>query len=140
MAKGSDKWGQEKYLEAGSGDSYIPITIHALRKEEMPAPYVKAAMEITDPSFGVITSNYRIQSTTVTVKDAEGNVVYDKQAFVGVDLGYPENRGALTTVNLSDDHYDVKTLMPGTYTFTVRVLLANGETHTIVEDQGYIKN
>ena len=105
----------------------------------MPAPYVKAAMEITDPSFGVITSNYRIQSTTVTVKDAEGNAVYRKQAFVGVDLGYPENRGALTTVNLSDDHYDAKNLKPGEYTFTVTVLLANGEIHTVAEDVAYTK-
>ena len=106
----------------------------------MPEPYVNAPMEITEPGFGVINSNYRIQSTIVTVKDAAGNVVYDKQGFVGVDLGYPNNRGELTTVNLSESHYALKeTLKPGAYTFTVKVLLANGEEHTVAENVSYIK-
>ena len=140
MANGSEKWGAKKYLEAGSGDSYVPITIHALRKEEIPAAYAEAKLEITKPDFGVISSNYRIQSTTVTIKDAAGNVVYDKQAFVGIDLAYPDFRAPLTTVNLSDDHFNATAkLAPGEYTFTVKVLLANGEVHTIAENVSYTK-
>lgn len=140
MANGSQKWGAEKSLEGGSGDSYLPITIHALRREEMPEPYVKTPLEITDPAFGVISTNYRIQSTTVTVKDASGAVVYDKQAFVGVDLAYPDFRGELTTVNLSEGHYASTEILPsGEYTFTVTVLLANGETHTVAENVSYTK-
>lgn len=141
MANGSEKWGAEKYLEAGSGHSYVPITIHALRREEMPTPYVSAPLGITEPAYGVINSNYRIQSTTVTVKDEEGKIVYDKEVFVAVDLPYPDFRGELTTVNLSEGHYTIKDkLAPGTYTFTVNVLLSNGETHTVVENTPYTHN
>ena len=40
LAEGSKKWGEAKHLEAGSGHSYIPVTIRALQQEEIAAPYV----------------------------------------------------------------------------------------------------
>lgn len=136
LANGSEKRGKEKYLEAGTGNCYIPITIRALQQEQMPEPYVQG--EITSPADGRITSNYRIQSTQVTVKDSSGQVVYDKQAFVAVDAGYPDNRGPLTAARLEDGHYAAMAeAAPGDYTYTVKVLLANGQTHTVVEDEAY---
>ena len=140
MANGSRKMGQGKYLEGGSGDSYIPITIHALRKEEISAPYAKTASEITEPTSGQIYSNYRIQSTTVTVKDSNGKVIYDRQVFVAVNKEYPQFRDPLTSVDLRDDHsHAMNGAAAGTYTFTVKVLLANGEIHTIVDNKSFTK-
>lgn len=139
LANGSEKRGRENQLEAGSGNCYIPITIHALQQEEIPAPYAKA--EITSPAEGKITSNYRIQSTQVTVQDSAGKVVYDKQAFVAVDAGYPDNRGPLTAAFLQDDHgAALAGLAPGSYTYTVKVLLSNSEVHTVAENVAYQHN
>ncbi len=136
LAEGSERWGAGKLLEAGSGHSYIPITIRALQQEDIPAPYVTG--EITSPVKGAISSNYRIQSVSLMVKDKGGTVVYDKQAFVGVQYGYPDLRGLLMDARLEDYHGDaMKNAAPGDYTYTVQVLLANGEIHTVAENAAY---
>lgn len=135
MAKGSSKNGEEKYLEGGSGHSYLPITIRALRQEEMPAVTVTAEGDLLT---GLVRSNYRIQSTAITVKDSTGKVVYDHQAFTGVTDNYPDNRDSITAVMYNKDHGKVmEGAAPGTYTYTVKVLLSNGEIHTPVENAIY---
>ena len=134
---------EEKYLEAGSGKGYLPITIRALQQEDMPEAFVAEYPESREdyaltPASGRIYSNYRIQSTTVTVKDASGNVVYDQTVFTGTDGVYESYRGANTTVHLATYHSAAMDgQSAGTYTFTVQATLSNGSTHTVVENQTY---
>ena len=136
LAEGSKKTGAAKYLEAGSGNCYIPITIRALQDEQIAAPYVTA--EIESPLKGKISSNYRIQSVQLTVKDSAGKAVYDEQAFVGVQYEYPDFRGLLMDAKMEDYHANaLKNAAAGQYTYTVQVLLANGEIHMVAENAAY---
>ena len=134
-----------RYLEAGSGNGYLPITIRAMRDSTVSSPLVGTypmgeVNLIVSPSNGGIYSNYRILNTTVTVKDSNGRIVYDKLAFVGSTGEYDIFRGVGTTVELSTYHADaVKNLPAGTYTFTVQATLSNGSVHTVVKDQVYQK-
>lgn len=144
LMHGSQKLTKEaQLLEAGSGKGYLPVTIRALQQEAMPEPFVAEHPESRDdyaltPMSGRIYSNYRIQSTTVTVKDSAGNVVYDKEIYTGTDGVYESFRGANTTVHLGTYHKNAMDgQSAGTYTFTVQVTLSDGSIHTIAENQTY---
>lgn len=134
---------KERHLEAGSGKGYLPITIRALRQEEVPEsfamiyPDISGESEIT-PVKGKFYSNFRIVSTVVTVKDQTGREVYNQEVFTGSDGVYANFRGVNTTVLLEEQHpHALDGLPAGSYTFTVQLKLSDGSTHTVVEDQNY---
>ena len=134
---------EQRHLEAGSGKGYLPITIRALRQEEVPEsfaqiyPSISGAPEIT-PIKGKIYSNFRILSTTVTVKDSTGREVYHEEVLTGSDGVYENFRGVNTTVELQDHHgHAMNGLSAGNYTFTVQLTLSDGTNHTVVENQTY---
>ena len=134
---------EQRHLEAGSGKGYLPITIRALRQEEVPesfvAPYPEIGKEmVITPISGRVYSNFRILSTTVTVKDSTGREVYHEEVFTGSDGVYENFRGANTTVELQDHHsHAMNGLSAGNYTFTVQLTLSDGTNHTVVENQSY---
>lgn len=144
LMHGSKKLTKEaQLLEAGSGKGYLPVTVRALQQETMPEAFAVEYPESTDtyaltPTAGRLYSNYRIQSTTVTVKDSAGVVVYDREVFTGTDGVYESFRGSNTIVHLSTYHNNAMDGLPaGTYTFTVQATLSNGSVHTIAENQTY---
>lgn len=137
---------EARHLQAGSGKGYLPVTIRALRQEEVPEafakiyPDVSGESEIT-PAKGKFYSNFRIVSTIVTVKDSAGREVYNREVFTGSDGIYANFRGVNTTVLLEEQHpHALDGLSAGSYTFTVQLKLSDGSTHTVVEDQKYDHN
>ncbi len=134
---------EKRHLEAGSGKGYLPITIRALRQEDVPEAFVAPYPEITEetvitPISGKIYSNFRIQSTTVTVYDEGGNQVYHKEVFTGSDGAYDSLRGENVIVNLAKQHGNAMAGQPaGTYTFTLQVKVSDGSIHTLADRQIY---
>lgn len=135
---------EQRHLEAGSGKGYLPITIRALRQEEVPeafvAPYKEMGKEsVITPISGKVYSNFRIQSTTVTVYNGSGEAVYNKEVFTGSDGVYDSLRGANTVADLAEHHGSAMAGQPaGDYTFTLQVKLSDGSVHTVAENQPYL--
>lgn len=134
---------EQRHLEAGSGNGYLPITIRALRQEEVPESFAQiypsvSGETVITPIKGKIYSNFRILSTTVTVKDSDGREVYCEEAFTGSDGVYENFRGVNTTVELAEHHgHAMDGLGAGEYTFTVQLTLSDGSVHTVVENKTY---
>lgn len=141
LACGSDKQGMGKLLEGGSGPGYLPITIYALRSEEVPQAYAMEGSQersITAPMVGWVYSNYKILSTTVTVVDSAGNTVYDREVYTGLEGDFESVRGSNVQVNLAHYH-TLKDLPAGSYTFTVQARLSDDSVHTVVENRTFIQ-
>lgn len=133
----------ERQLEAGSGQGYLPVTIRALRQEEVPAPFVAPYPEVSQetvitPVSGRIYSNYHIVSSTLTVFDSAGNEVYNKEVFTGSSGEYDSLRGRNNVINMATEHVNAMSGLPaGTYTFNLQVLVSDGSVHTVIEKQTY---
>ena len=139
LMNGSQLKGQEKSLEAGTGKGYIPITMRPLREDKDFPPYIQMApdggnSEITAPERGSFSSNYRILSSQVIVKDGDGTILVDNTAFA---LGRSQQNNK---VEMSLAHDGItKDLAPGEYTFTVIATLSDGSVHYLVQDRVFQK-
>ena len=126
----------ERQSEAGSGKAYLPITIRALRDDTVYEPVVNVypapgTSEIKSPERGSFSSNFRIMSTHLVIKDLEGNVVKDEIVFT-------KGREINNKVELGMLHDGItKGMEPGDYTFTITATLSNGSEHIIVENMAY---
>lgn len=121
--------------------TYLPVTIRALRDETTRASYVRpytGADAVTGPTQGKVYSNYRIISTTVTVKNGSG-VVYNGEVFTGISSISSVTSGNFQTVDLSghSEAFAAADLADGAYTFTVQVLTSDGVLHTLLTDQPF---
>lgn len=129
----------------GSRGTYIPVTIRALRDETVSAPYVRANNNsLVSPISGQIYSNYRINSTTVTVTDANGKVYYDQETFTGISIDIEVSRSKFSYLDLStySEAFHAAAEESGmkdgqTYYFTLEVLLSDGSVTTVVTDQSF---
>ena len=126
----------ERKLEGGSGVAYLPITIRVLREDKVYEPTVTVSTtdgkgSLIHPERGGYSSNYRILSSQVIIKDPTGNVVRDQVFFT-------EGREINNKVSLALLHAGVtEDLEPGSYTFTVIATLGDGSVHVVVEDVAY---
>jgi hypothetical protein len=115
----------------------MPITIRTLRDETAYPPEIKAypalgTRKIVSPESGSFSSNYRIISSRVIIKDAFGNVAKDETYFVEVR----EAMGNSVECSLLHDGA-CKGLLPGEYTFSITATLSDGSEHIVVEDIAY---
>jgi len=126
----------ERQTEAGSGKSYLPITIRALRDDTVYEPVVNVypapgTSEIKNPERGSFSSNYRVMSTYLVIKDLEGNVVKEMTFFT-------KGREINNKVELAMLHGNAtQGVAPGQYTFTITAMLSDGNEYVIVEDVAY---
>jgi len=126
----------EQKLEGGSGVAYLPITIRTLREDTVYEPTVMVSTTegkggLTHPERGGYSSNYRILSSQVIIKDATGNVVRDKVFFTtGREIN---NKASLALLHAGV----TEGLEPGDYTFSVIATLSDGSVHTVVENLAY---
>lgn len=126
-----------------STKTYLPITIRALREDNIREVYLTQdpAGSITSPVSGGIYSYHHINSVTVTVTDAAGKVYYDHEAFTGISTNYNTYRGRNNSQKMEALHgatfaaaAKATGMVPGkTYYFTVDVLLSTGEIIHAVE-------
>ena len=117
----------------GCGWGYIPITMQAFTTPK--TSYFNeygGESALTAPNSGKIYCNYRIISATMFVKDAEGNVVYDQTRYQGVGETGGIYRSNHLTADMSVLFSDsVNNCTEGqTYTFSISMLLSNGENKT----------
>ena len=126
-----------------STKTYLPITIRALREDEIRKTYLVQDPKgpVTSPVTGSIYSYHHINSITVTVTDAAGKVYYDHEAFTGISTNYNTYRGRNNSQKMEALHgatfaaaAKATGMVPGkTYYFTVDVLLSTGEIIHAVE-------
>ena len=128
----------ERKLEGGTGLAYLPITLRVLREDKVYEPTITVSTSegnggLDHPERGGYSSNYRIMSSQVIIKDADGNTVKDKVFFV-------EGREINNKVSLALLHAGVTDdLTPGTYTFSVIATLSDGSQHIVVENVAFQK-
>ena len=129
--------------------TYVPVTMRALHDENIRVSYINnypGENAVVAPNQGKIFSNYRILSTTVTVKNGN-KVVYQNEIFAGVGPAISDSSNKINTVDLSV-HTDAFAAAArkagltagGSYTFTVEVLLGDGTTHTSVSNKTFTYN
>lgn len=126
-----------------STKTYLPITIRALREDEIRETYLVQDPKgsVTSPVTGSIYSYHHINSITATITDAAGKVYYDHEAFTGISLNYNTYRGRNNSQKMEALHgatfaaaAKATGMVPGkTYYFTVDVLLSTGEIIHAVE-------
>lgn len=130
--------------DGSSGGVYVPITMRALRSDYVKGHYFNEYPDVpvVSPIQGKIHSNFRIVSSTVTVTDAQGKVLYDNEAFTGIHRIYGETRNNIQTVDLSEAHTEAFTaaakaagMTAGTkYHYSVSILLSNGVTMVVKDN------
>lgn len=82
----------------GSTGYYLPVTMKAFHDVSMPTTKGitlsggRAIGDTNDPSYVVINGSYRIQSATMVIKDAQGNVLYNKTAYQGASSSQNRRR------------------------------------------------
>ena len=82
----------------GSTGYYLPVTMKAFHDVSMPTSKGitlsggRAIGDTNDPSYVVINGSYRIQSATMVIKDAAGNVLYNKTAYQGTSSNQNRRR------------------------------------------------
>ena len=124
---------------------YIPVTMRALRCEYVKYAYLDESRPVTVSGgtiSGRIYSNWRIESTKVTVLNGSGSAVFSKSIFTGLGLSGDEYcRGACQYVNFDEIYGDwfakqaAKNLKENrTYYLRVEVTLSNGETLIVSRD------
>lgn len=114
---------------------YIPITIRELRDGDSPAPVLEE--RISGINSGEVSSNWRIISTKAKVLEGEKEIWSDR-VFTAVHPYNTETqdtaaRSTVRRVNLTvhNQNWREDLLLPGkTYTYTVEVMLGNGEVLT----------
>ena len=134
--------------DGSSGGVYVPITMRALRNDYVKHAYFNEYPDVpvVNPVKGKVHSNFRIISSTVTVTDQEGKVLYDNEVYTGISPIHSETRATLQTVDLSAAHMEDYTaaakaahMTIGTqYYFTVKILLSNGMTMTVSDNKAFI--
>ena len=134
--------------DGSSGGVYVPITMRALRSDYVKHAYYNeySDVPVVSPIQGKIHSNFRIVSSTVTVTDTQGKVLYDNEVFTGIHHIYSETRKTLQTVDLSEAHTDAFTaaakaagMSVGTeYRYCVSILLSNGQTLVVKDNAAFI--
>lgn len=114
---------------------YIPITIRELRDGDSPAPVLEE--RISGINIGEVSSNWRIISTKAKLLEGEKEIWSDR-VFTAVHPYNTETqdtaaRSTVRRVNLTvhNQNWREDILLPGkTYTYTVEVMLGNGEVLT----------
>lgn len=125
---------------SGEARTFLPITIRALHDTNLRQSYVTAYSgeeAVTGPTSGRLYSNYRLVSTTVTVKNGNA-VIYQGEAFTGMDGAV---LGQFNTTYLHG-HVDgfaaaaqAANLKSGIYTFSVHATTSDGITHDVITNQ-----
>ena len=120
------------------------MTIRALRSDTIKEAYANQYPDapVTGPVTGKIYSNFRVISSTVKVTDKKGNTIYSNEIFTGVSDSMNEARDRYQNIDLAQVHGDAFAaaaqsagMIDGSkYIYTVKVLLSNGETKTIVQN------
>ena len=130
---------------SGQFRTYLPITIRALHDTELRDSYVSkytGADAVTGPTSGRLYSNYRIVSTTVTVKNGS-QVIYHGEAFTGVGRSIADSMSQFNSAYLQNHTAgftaaaNAARLPSGTYTFSVQALLSDGKTIDVVTNQQF---
>ena len=123
---------------------YIPITIRALMEDyEKPTFMTEVSSNpVTSPASGRIYSYHHINSVTVTVMNGSGTVLYQHEAFTGIDNNtYRDKNNDVTLEKLhAEAFYEAADglLRPNrTYYFHVDVLLSTGEVVRFVENRTF---
>lgn len=136
---------KELLSEDNVSKTYIPVTMRALRDETVREAYLEK-ISVNAPSAGRVSSNFRIVSTTLTVKCGD-IVIYDEEIFTGVGGTSNKYSGTFDEVKLNChkqaylDAAAAAGLESGTSgTFSVQVLLSNGDLIDVVTDRAFIYN
>lgn len=119
---------------------YLPITNKELL-EGKPAPVQLWTENITDPFSGKVCSNYRVISTTLTLK--KGEVCHTSRVFTTVinkhleDPGEGDNiaRGTVTYADLARHKANISDIPSGEYEFSLSVLLSTGVEYLAAKGQ-----
>lgn len=134
--------------DGSSGGVYVPITIRAMRSDYVKHAYYNEYPDapVVSPINGKIHSNFRIVSSTVTVTDAAGKVLYTGEVFTGVHHLQDETRRTFQTVDLAESHGEAFAaaakaagMTAGTeYHYSVSILLSNGTVKTVKDNATFI--
>ena len=128
---------------------YIPITNHALQNGH-PDRAVLHTQNVTGPAQGIVSSNFRINSTEVFVLDKNGKILASDRSFTGI-AGFAQKemqyegldasghysaddyvcRSCFRSVDLKKHEKVLNGLKNGEYCYRIDVLLANGEIKSV---------
>lgn len=131
-------------IDLSKGRVFLPVTIRALRSDYVKTDYVSQYSDapVTGPTKGMLYSNFRVISSTVTVTDTRHNVLYQNEVFTGVSDSASVARDRHQIIDLSEVHgeafaaaAEAAGMISGRrYYYTVELLLSNGTTKTIVKN------
>ena len=131
-----------------SGGVYVPITMRALRNDYVKHCYFNEYPDnpVVSPVQGKIHSNFRIVSSTVTVTDTQGKLIYNDEFFTGVYSDPNETRKTFQTVDLSEAYGEgfaaaakAAGMSVGTkYHYSISILLSNGQTMVVKDNASFI--
>jgi len=106
-------------------EGYLPVTIQELQTGKTDEPTLYLAGEPTAETLsknrafrGAVNSNFKMTSVTSTLTDKNGKVLFEYTAF-------PE--GKVFNLSKLNDLFSLKTMIPGSYTFTVKATVGLGE-------------
>ena len=123
----------------GCGYGYVPVTPQGFAYEgQLRAPYGDFGYTehpVIQPNGGWIYSNYMIVGGTMTIRDSEGNVVYNKTAYNSCDL-----RGSIyQTLKLDVLFADAtENLVEGqTYYQDLQMLISNGTVIKRIDNKAF---
>jgi len=125
------KEGYNSAILPGTGYGYVPVTVAAYSHEGELAPFT-----CKEVAPGVYESNYLMTHAAITVKDGQGNVVYEKTA----SLPYTAFRD-FTVLKVGELFPDLEeTLTPGqTYYRTLVATATGGNSCTVLENDAFTK-
>ena len=126
--------------------TYLPVTIRALQEESVRSSYVtrytSGTKAVTGPDTGYLYSNYRILSTTVTVRNGS-KLIYHGEVFTGISESQGTAVGPFNSPSL-EDHAEAFAaaakaagLPSGTYQFSVQATPSDGKMHSVVTYQNF---
>ena len=131
----------------GSSGYYMPVSMDAFHETSVATTGGCSqttdanGKKIVDPVSGMINSSFRVQCATVTIKDANGNVLYEKTAYQGTSASQSRRRAVPGSIPMSMSEFfsDYKNSLSssGTYYFTVVATNFVGVTTTVVNNQAF---
>ena len=130
---------QSKETWPGCGWGFVPVTMKAFTNETQKKPYYNLYPDdhehaLALPNQGRIYSNYWNISMHMTITDAEGNTVYDRESFL-----MDRKNDGYSTLKLDQEFADsADGLTAGqTYYCTLTALASNGTVSTIFNNKAF---
>ena len=122
----------------GCGWGYVPVTMPAFTSETLKKPYFNAYSgenAVVFPNKGWYYSNYWVDQVAMVIKDADGQVVYEKTAYL-----LDRKTSGFQNIKLEQEFPDADDGLEAgqSYTVSLTATSSNGTVTTFVKNQKFV--